>query len=83
MPAPAPASRHLRAAEVATELGCSPRTVHYLISREGLPAIRLGRAFRIPAEELRQWLESRHTGHHRSAGASQQPALNDSMGDVR
>jgi len=45
--------------EVAEYLQMSETTVYRLISEEGLPAIKVGRNYRVRADELREWLERR------------------------
>lgn len=44
--------------EVATYLRLAPMTVYRMIERGELPAKRMGRQFRIPAEDFRAWEES-------------------------
>lgn len=46
--------------EVAQRLGISAQTVRNLISKEGLPAYRLG-DYKINPEELDRWLLTRKT----------------------
>jgi excisionase family DNA binding protein len=43
--------------EVAVRLGVCVATVRRLIDRDGLPAKRVGRQYRIPAESFQQWFE--------------------------
>lgn len=42
--------------EVAKKLRVSTRTVHRLISREGLPAFTIGGQYRFPEREFQDWL---------------------------
>ena len=46
----------LRPRDVAPRLGVSPRRVYQLVREGGLPAIRQGRAIRIPRAAFEQWL---------------------------
>jgi excisionase family DNA binding protein len=48
-----------RVADVAAMLDVPIRTAYLLVERKDLPAIRVGRAIRIPAEALRAWLTER------------------------
>ena len=80
----APVPRQFRTTtDVARELACSTRTIHYLIANEGLPALRLGRSFRIPVEGLRRWMESRQTARPRSDEASAPSAPTECEGGAR
>ena len=47
--------------EAAAVLGVSRPTLFKLIQTEGFPAIRIGRAIRVPAEALDRWMED-HVG---------------------
>ena len=50
----------LRITEAAKVLGVSERTVHDLISNEGLPVVRTrGKLVLIPVDSLRRWLADR------------------------
>lgn len=48
----------LTMAEVAGRLGVSVATVRRLIDRDGLPAKRVGRQFRVPETAFRRWWEA-------------------------
>ena len=54
----------LRVPEVAERLRCTPEVVRRKIRTGELPALRLGSGrrapLRVPADELEDWLESRH-----------------------
>ena len=47
----------LRAQEVATVLSLSRSKVFQLIASGELPAVRIGRSVRVPAQALREWVE--------------------------
>jgi len=47
----------LRVPEAAEALGLSKATVHELINRGELHPARVGRALRIPVDELRRWAD--------------------------
>ncbi len=49
-------------AAVARYLGVSERTVYNRVRAGALPAIRLGRLWRVRASDLERWLESGRTG---------------------
>lgn len=57
--APAAASEYLDATTLAEMLGVARSTVPQLVKREGLPAVRLGRAYRFRRAEVVAWLEAR------------------------
>lgn len=44
--------------EVAGRLGVSVATVRRLIERDGLPAKRVGRQYRVPEAAFRRWWEA-------------------------
>ncbi|MDR1393246.1 MAG: helix-turn-helix domain-containing protein [Bifidobacteriaceae bacterium] len=46
----------LTVSEVAASLRVSDMTIYRLIAAGGLPALKVGRSFRIPADALNQWL---------------------------
>lgn len=48
--------RYLTVDEVATDLRLSKMTVYRLIDKGQLPAIRVGRSFRILREQYEAWL---------------------------
>jgi excisionase family DNA binding protein len=47
----------LRPAEAARMLGLGRSKVYEMAATREIPAIRIGRAVRIPASALRQWVE--------------------------
>ena len=49
--------RFLSIQTTAFELGVDPETVRRAIHRGELPAVRIGRVFRIPREVLDKWRE--------------------------
>jgi len=59
----------LTVAEVADELRVSTMTVYRLIQREELPALRIGRSYRIDKRDLDDYLTGRATGVDRADGA--------------
>lgn len=50
---------YLDAAQLAELLGVARSTIPQLVKREGLPVIRLGRAYRFRRSEVVTWLEAR------------------------
>jgi excisionase family DNA binding protein len=54
-------TRFMTVSEVAAVLRVSSMTVYRLINAGQLPAVRIGRSFRVPAEELDGYLAERHT----------------------
>lgn len=46
-----------RVSEAAEAIGVSRTTAYELIAANKLPAIRIGKSFRIPAEALREWVK--------------------------
>ncbi|MHB8220668.1 MAG: helix-turn-helix domain-containing protein [Acidimicrobiales bacterium] len=54
-------SRFMTAGEVAAVLRVSSMTVYRLINADQLPAVRIGKSFRVRAEDLDRYLEERHT----------------------
>jgi len=54
-------TRFMTAGEVAAVLRVSSMTVYRLINSGQLPAVRIGRSFRVDAEELDRYLEDQHT----------------------
>ncbi len=52
----------LRIPEVAVSLRLSRAEVYKLISIEGLPVVRFGRAVRVSVISLQRWLEEREKG---------------------
>lgn len=57
--------RFLTVAEVAEEMRVSRMTVYRLVHAGELPAIRVGKSFRVPDEALRQYLEASVTSTDR------------------
>lgn len=51
--------RLLRVTEVAQLLGISRSYAYEMVQRRQLPALRLGRAIRVPLGALERWLEER------------------------
>lgn len=51
--------KYLTVDEVATQLQVTPRTIQRWIRVEGLPAIKIGRAVRVNADDLAHWLDAR------------------------
>lgn len=54
-------SRFMTASEVAAVLRVSSMTVYRLINAGQLPAVRIGKSFRVRQDELDRYLEDRHT----------------------
>ena len=59
----------LTVAEVAEELRVSTMTVYRLIQREELPALRIGRSYRIDRDDLAEYLAGGATDVDRADGA--------------
>lgn len=57
--------RFLTVAEVAEEMRVSRMTVYRLVHAGELPAIRVGKSFRVPDEALRQYLKASVTSADR------------------
>jgi len=57
--------RFLTVAEVADEMRVSRMTVYRLVHGGELPAIRVGKSFRVPDEALRQYLKASATSTER------------------
>ena len=49
----------LRAEEVARALGLGRSKVYELMATGNLPTVRIGRAVRVPADALRDWVAAR------------------------
>ena len=58
-------------AEVAAELRVSPAVVLRLVRRGELPALRVGRVWRVDHDDLRRWIR-----RHRRGAANDRGALN-------
>ena len=54
-------TRFMTVGEVAAILRVSTMTVYRLINAGQLPAVRIGRSFRVREEELDRYLDERHT----------------------
>jgi excisionase family DNA binding protein len=54
-------TRFMTVSEVAAVLRVSNMTVYRLINAGQLPAVRIGRSFRVREEELDHYLAERHT----------------------
>ncbi|MGH8994972.1 MAG: helix-turn-helix domain-containing protein [Acidimicrobiales bacterium] len=52
-------TRFLTVSEVATALRVSNMTVYRLISSGELPAVKVGKCFRLPADKVDQYLDGR------------------------
>ncbi len=48
--------------QVGKKLGLGRTMIYHLIEREGLPVLRFGRAVRVPADALKEWLKQREHG---------------------
>ena len=59
----------LTVAEVAERLRVSTMTVYRLIQREELPALRIGRSYRIDQDDLQSYLSGHATDVDRADGA--------------
>lgn len=57
-----PAQRFLSITEVARMLNVSYVTIKRWIEKEGLPALRVGRLWRVEKGDLEEWLESKKVG---------------------
>ncbi len=55
--------RFLTVAEVAEQMRVSNMTVYRILHSGELPAIRVGRSFRVPAEALEKYLATNVVGH--------------------
>lgn len=49
----------LNVSQVSVKLGLGRTKVYELIKQEGLPVVRFGRAVRVSAVSLQQWIERR------------------------
>jgi excisionase family DNA binding protein len=54
-------SRFVTVAEVANQLRVSNMTVYRLVQAGDLPAVRIGRSYRIREDDVEQYLSSRYT----------------------
>jgi excisionase family DNA binding protein len=59
---PDPQIPMLTTAQVAETLQVSQPTVRHLIKKEGLPAIKLQRRYRVPRGPFEEWLKERAVG---------------------
>jgi excisionase family DNA binding protein len=53
--------RYLTVREVATYLRVSTMTVYRLINGQNLPAVRIGKSFRVLEDDLNRYLADRYT----------------------
>ena len=58
----------LRAEEVAKLLSLGRSTIFQMLARGELPAVRVGRAVRIPRSALEEWIRQRTEGVDESVG---------------
>ena len=58
---PAARARFLTVAEVASLLRVSTMTVYRLIKADDLPAVRIGKSYRVPEDDVDRYLASRYT----------------------
>ncbi len=74
---PQAAPEVLTAERVGEMLGVHPKTVAKLVTRDRLPARRLGREYRFKRDEVVSWLEQRaiNPGAHTSAHAAKLQTL--------
>jgi len=54
-------ARFVTVNEVAQQMRVSKMTVYRLIKQGDLPAVRIGRGYRIREEDVRRYLDSRYT----------------------
>lgn len=54
-----PVQRFLSVAKVGYMLDVSPLTIKKWIEKEGLPALKVGKLYRIEKKDLEEWLESK------------------------
>jgi excisionase family DNA binding protein len=57
----------LRPDEAAIVLGLARSTLYALLARGELPSLRVGNSLRVPAAELREWVERRTSAVTREA----------------
>ena len=57
-----PVPRLLRATEVAALLGLGRSKVYDMMKRGQLPVVRIGKAIRVPAHALEEWIKT-HTSN--------------------
>lgn len=61
--------RYVTVPEVARTLGCSPETIRRLIRQDKLPAIQIGRCYRLPMRDVVDALAPKNNkGARRSTG---------------
>ncbi len=63
-----PRLRYLTVAEVAETMRVSKMTVYRLTKSGELPAVRVGRSYRVPQDALDDYLARSITGEHRAHG---------------
>ncbi|MGH9186978.1 MAG: helix-turn-helix domain-containing protein [Acidimicrobiales bacterium] len=61
MAQPISRARFLTVAEVAEQLRVSSMTVYRLIKSGSLPAVRVGKSFRLREDDVDAWLASQYT----------------------
>jgi len=61
MPSAQGATRYLTVAEVARMLRVSNMTVYRLVNAGELPAVRIGKSYRVGQEDLDKYLADRYT----------------------
>ena len=52
----------IRPAEAAQALGIGRSKIYELIASGAIPSVRIGRAVRVPIQELKDWLDNQHIG---------------------
>ena len=57
-------------AEIAATLNCHPQTVHSLIKRGELEAIKIGRDYRVSLKDFRGFLEAQRVAQNNRRAAS-------------
>lgn len=67
--------RYLTPQEVAELLRVSPAAIHRLLRRGDLPAVRVGRAWRVEDAELQRWLRRRRSWNARRPDGRGEPCL--------
>ncbi len=64
--------RYLTVAEVAETMRVSKMTVYRLARSGDLPAVRVGRSYRVPQDALEAFLASSPAAHHEQDGSGRQ-----------
>ena len=65
-----PRVRYLTVAEVAEVMRLSRMTVYRFVQRGDLPAVRVGRSYRVPADALERFLAEHAVPHEGSGDAA-------------